>query len=210
MAGLSELVEAATEGMRKTQSADPIEEHPTKGPSPTEEDGHQSDSAVAPTRERKKGELSFPGNLPRVLVVLLAVGAPHLVRARVRERIIRGNSRSRMSTDLQPSPPSLPAGVPWTEDEHRLFLLGLQKLGKVRGRTSFTLPNRVPAIPLFLSGRRAHVAVASTLERPIFDFIRPVSTRFRVPSPFPASGCRQRIVGKSPSLRFTQKVQVSP
>jgi hypothetical protein len=155
MAGLSELVEAATEGMRKTQSADPIEEHPTKGPSPTEEDGHQSDSAVAPTRERKKG-------------------------------------------------------VPWTEDEHRLFLLGLQKLGKVRGRTSFTLPNRVPAIPLFLSGRRAHVAVASTLERPIFDFIRPVSTRFRVPAPFPASGCRQRIVGKSPSLRFTQKVQVSP
>tara|TARA_B100000482_G_scaffold67483_1_gene47465 strand:- start:1014 stop:1286 length:273 start_codon:yes stop_codon:yes gene_type:complete len=72
MAGLSELVEAATEGMRKTQSADPIEEHPTKGPSPTEEDGHQSDSAVAPTRERKKGELFFPGNLPRVLVVLLA------------------------------------------------------------------------------------------------------------------------------------------
>lgn len=149
MAGLSELVEAATEGMRKTQSADPIEEHPTKGPSPTEEDGHQSDSAVAPTRERKKGELFFPGNLPRVLVVLLAVGAPHLVRARVRERFIRGNSRSRMSTDLQPSPHSLPAGVPWTEDEHRLFLLGLQKLGKVRGRTSFTLPNRVPAIPLF-------------------------------------------------------------
>ena len=178
MAGLSELVEAATEGMRKTQSADPIEEHPTKGPSPTEEDGHQSDSAVAPTRERKKGTLFFPGNLPRVLVVLLAVGAPHLVRARVRERFIRGNSRSRMSTDPQPSFPSLPAGVPWTEDEHRLFLLGLQKLGKVRGRTSFTLPNRVPAIPLFLSGRRAHVAVASTLERPIFDFIRPVSTRF--------------------------------
>ena len=108
--------------------------------------------------------------------------------------------------------PSFSAGVPWTEDEHRLFLLGLQKLGKVRGRTlpDFTLPNRVPAIPLFLSGRRAHVAVASTLERPIFDFIRPVSTRFRVPAPFLASGCRQRIVGKSPSLRFTQKVQVSP
>ena len=27
--------------------------------------------------------------------------------------------------------PSFSAGVPWTEDEHRLFLLGLQKLGKV-------------------------------------------------------------------------------
>ena len=131
MAGLSELVEAATEGMRKTQSADPIEEHPTKGHSPTEEDGHQSDSAVAPTRERKKGELFFPGNLPRVLVVLLAVGAPHLVRARLRERRTRGNSRCRMSANPYVIIPSFSAGVPWTEDEHRLFLLGLQKLGKV-------------------------------------------------------------------------------
>mmetsp|Transcript_2372 Transcript_2372/g.8948 ORF Transcript_2372/g.8948 Transcript_2372/m.8948 type:complete len:86 (+) Transcript_2372:180-437(+) len=76
MAGLSELVEAATEGMRKTQSADPIEENSKQAPSATKDDGHLSDSAVAPTRERKKG-------------------------------------------------------VPWTEDEHRLFLLGLQKLGKV-------------------------------------------------------------------------------
>ena len=65
MAGLSELVEAATEGMRKTQSADPIEENSNQPPPPTKDDGHLSDSAVAPTRERKKGELFFPGNLPR-------------------------------------------------------------------------------------------------------------------------------------------------
>ena len=65
MAGLSELVEAATEGMRKTQSADPIEENSNQPPPPTKDDGHLSDSAVAPTRERKKGELFFPAILPR-------------------------------------------------------------------------------------------------------------------------------------------------
>ena len=33
-----------------------------------------------------------------------------------------------------PGSPAAAAGVPWSEDEHRLFLLGLQKLGKVRAR----------------------------------------------------------------------------
>mmetsp|Transcript_8600 Transcript_8600/g.39056 ORF Transcript_8600/g.39056 Transcript_8600/m.39056 type:complete len:369 (-) Transcript_8600:482-1588(-) len=91
MAGLSELVEAATEGMRKTQSADPIEENSKQAPSATKDDGHLSDSAVAPTRERKKG-------------------------------------------------------VPWTEDEHRLFLLGLQKLGKGdwRGISRHFVQSRTP------------------------------------------------------------------
>jgi len=37
--------------------------------------------------------------------------------------------------------PSFSAGVPWTEDEHRLFLLGLQKLGKVSSGGVYIFPN---------------------------------------------------------------------
>jgi hypothetical protein len=53
---LTTLVAAATEGMRKTQSADVIDGtgQVSLSTSPPG-DGHQSDSAVAPTRERKKG-----------------------------------------------------------------------------------------------------------------------------------------------------------
>lgn len=130
MAGLSELVEAATEGMRKTQSADPIEENSNQPPPPTKDDGHLSDSAVAPTRERKKGEL-FSRQFAAVRSFFTKAPAPHLVRARLRERRTRGNSRCRTSANPYVFIPSFSAGVPWTEDEHRLFLLGLQKLGKV-------------------------------------------------------------------------------
>ncbi len=54
--GLDALVGAATEGMRKTQSADEMQpkENTEPKPAPTR-DGHMSDSAAAPTRERKKG-----------------------------------------------------------------------------------------------------------------------------------------------------------
>ena len=117
--------------MRKTQSADPIEENSKQAPPPTKDDGHLSDSAVAPTRERKKGELFFPGNFAAVRSFFTKAPAPHLVRARLRERRTRGNSRCRMSANPYVFIPSFSAGVPWTEDEHRLFLLGLQKLGKV-------------------------------------------------------------------------------
>lgn len=54
--GLEALVGAATEGMRKTQSAEEMAQtqgadmQPLRAP-----DGHLSDSAAAPTRERKKG-----------------------------------------------------------------------------------------------------------------------------------------------------------
>lgn len=90
--GLEALVGAATEGMRKTQSAEEMAQtqgadmQPLRAP-----DGHLSDSAAAPTRERKKG-------------------------------------------------------VPWTEDEHRLFLLGLQKLGKGdwRGISRHFVQSRTP------------------------------------------------------------------
>lgn len=34
------------------------------------------------------------------------------------------------------------AGVPWSEEEHRTFLLGLQKLGKVRSDLLANLPTK--------------------------------------------------------------------
>ena len=48
----------------------------------------------------------------------------------------RATSVSPRNTPLTTHNPSHNPGVPWTEDEHRLFLLGLQKLGKVRARFS--------------------------------------------------------------------------
>lgn len=59
---LTTLVAAATEGMRKTQSADEIQAGIGEAiqPPASEEDGHQSDSAVAPTRIRKKGAFGNP------------------------------------------------------------------------------------------------------------------------------------------------------
>eukprot|EP00227_Mantoniella_beaufortii_P017770 CAMPEP_0197590556 /NCGR_PEP_ID=MMETSP1326-20131121/11481_1 /TAXON_ID=1155430 /ORGANISM="Genus nov. species nov., Strain RCC2288" /LENGTH=494 /DNA_ID=CAMNT_0043155661 /DNA_START=216 /DNA_END=1700 /DNA_ORIENTATION=+ len=92
--GLPALLAAATEvslsGLRKTQSADEIQENVQPMQS-VDEDGHLSDSAIAPTRERKKG-------------------------------------------------------VAWTEEEHRLFLLGLQKLGKGdwRGISRHFVQSRTP------------------------------------------------------------------
>lgn len=54
--GLDALVGAATEGMRKTQSAEEMQPEENTEPKPAPaQDGHMSDSAAAPTRERKKG-----------------------------------------------------------------------------------------------------------------------------------------------------------
>lgn len=59
---LTTLVAAATEGMRKTQSADDVQDEASPAiQAAITEEGHQSDSAVAPTRERKKGASNFPG-----------------------------------------------------------------------------------------------------------------------------------------------------
>jgi hypothetical protein len=53
--GLDALVGAATEGMRKTKSAEEMSEEEKEPVAAVAENGHLSDSAVAPTRERKKG-----------------------------------------------------------------------------------------------------------------------------------------------------------
>lgn len=58
--GLEALVGAATEGMRKTQSAEEMMKAETLDVLPSvTENGHMSDSAAAPTRERKKGACFF-------------------------------------------------------------------------------------------------------------------------------------------------------
>ena len=76
---LTTLVAAATEGMRKTQSAEEMQGGSSAAamqPS-TQAEGHQSDSAMAPTRERKKGTFFFflryvrAGNLPFFFLVFL-------------------------------------------------------------------------------------------------------------------------------------------
>ena len=55
VSALTTLVGAATDGMRKTQSADEIQDEDPAAQPQQPKDGHQSDSAVPPTRERKKG-----------------------------------------------------------------------------------------------------------------------------------------------------------
>jgi hypothetical protein len=58
--GLEALVGAATEGMRKTQSAEEMMKAETLDVLPSvTENGHMSDSAAAPMRERKKGACFF-------------------------------------------------------------------------------------------------------------------------------------------------------
>jgi hypothetical protein len=160
----SALVGAAAEGMRKTQSADAMHKEEVRiTPQPSDDDGHLSDSAMAPTRERKKGESWSP-------TPSLGLDKESFSRCSVERRSPPPRRRRRVpptSPPYLPAPPArvygvvqssdvLPpscvptrpiAGVPWTEEEHRLFLLGLQKLGKVRAR--FAVPKSFRFSPPF-------------------------------------------------------------
>ena len=100
--------------------------------------------------------------------------------------------------------PSFSAGVPWTEDEHRLFLLGLQKLGKVSsGGYIYFRTESFRRHPAFLSGRRAHGEASSRGARPNIAFIGPISVHFRIEASLPAGRGDGKPLRTPASLRFS-------
>ena len=163
--GLDALVGAATEGMRKTQSAEEMQPKENAEPKPAPaQDGHMSTHRRARARGRRVRELfSFAPERPTRF--------PRDARARNATERASASAVSPVTHALTAIPPSPHPGVPWTEDEHRLFLLGLKKLGKVRARFGF------PTTWLFFS-----IAVAVPFSR---SRARPDAARWLQASPGP-------------------------
>ena len=139
--------------MRKTQSDNQLHpvDKPAKQGAPDaakegaeNDDGYLSDSALhGQPRERKKGErptstLIFISPLPMISLKTKRKAGHRCFRVLEVNAVtprIGAFVRRDCLTQARPVPSlcvrRVCAGVPWTEEAHRLFLLGLEKLGKV-------------------------------------------------------------------------------
>ena len=149
---------------------------PRRTPSPSPRPRRTGTCLTPPPRPRARGRrvrelFSFAPERPTRF--------PRDARARNATERASASAVSPETHALTAIPPSPHPGVPWTEDEHRLFLLGLQKLGKVRARfgcpTTWLFFSIAVAVPFSRSRARPDAARA----RPTRASPGPRATRYR-------------------------------